>query len=366
MSSGIPNEMKALRLHKAPSKYYELDDVPVPKAEGSKVLLKIGSAGLCHTDLMVLEGSFGGNFPIVGSHEPAGTVMALGEEAGKLGKVKVGDRVAALLPKDVCGKCSDCTIGDWKYCGNSKYGGINTDGYFSEYALVEAKHCVVIPDKMTFEQAAPLTCAGVTIYTAIKKANLNPGDILAISGLGALGSLGVQMAKAMGLKVVGIDARPEPLALAKSLKLAPDLIIDASGTSPEEAMEDIVKLRPEGYKGWDGADVTILTADPISSQSFGTSITRRHGHIILVAQPPELKFDFKNFIFQDLTLSGSLHGNEVDLKETIDLVDKHDIRSDLQVFKIDAHQKMIDATHEQGRKGKIVLTFSTFENETTV
>ncbi|WVQ63959.1 uncharacterized protein L199_002116 [Kwoniella botswanensis] len=357
MSSDIPKKMKALRVLQAPCKYYSLEIVPVPRAEGSKVLLKIGAAGLCHTDLMVLEGSFGSNLPLVGSHEPAGTVVALGEEAEKIGKVKVGDRVAALLPKDVCGRCSDCKFGDWKYCGFSKYGGINTDGYFSEYALVEAKHCVVIPDSMSFEQAAPLTCAGVTIYAAIKKANLKPGEIIAISGLGALGSLGVQMAKAMGLKVVGVDARPEPLDLARSFALSSDLVVDGGKTSPEEAVREIIKLRPEGYEGWDGVDATILTADPPSSHRFALSLTRRHGQVILVAQPPELHFDFKNFIFQDLTLSGSLHGNEVDLKETIDLCAKYGIESHIEKFSVDDHKLMIDQNQKEDRKGKIILTF---------
>ncbi|WVF65585.1 hypothetical protein IAT40_000315 [Kwoniella sp. CBS 6097] len=355
--SEIPKRMRALRVHSTPAKHYTLDEVPVPKAEGTQVLIRIGAAGLCHTDMMVMEGSFGGNFPLIGSHEPAGTVVTLGQEAEKMGTVKKGDRVAALLPKDVCGGCSDCTLGDWKYCANSKYGGINTDGFFGEYALVEAKHCIPIPESMSFEQAAPLTCAGVTIYAAIKKANLKTGDILAISGLGALGSLGVQMGKALGYKVVGIDARPEPIELVKSFKLAPDLIIDASKTSAEDAVKQIVKLRPEGYKGWDGADVTIPTADPVSSQTFAAAITRRHGHLILVAQPPEIKFDFRNFIFQDLTLSGSLHGNEKDLKETIDLCGKFDIRSEVARFTIDQHEKMVDSVHEEGRKGKNVLVF---------
>ncbi|OCF35536.1 hypothetical protein I316_02588 [Kwoniella heveanensis BCC8398] len=353
----IPRLMRALRLHRAPADHYTLDEVPVPEAEGTKVLIKIGAAGLCHTDMMVMEGSFGGGLPLIGSHEPAGTVVALGEEAERAGTVKKGDRVAALLPKDVCGECSDCTLGDWKYCANSKYGGINTDGFFGEYALVEVKHCVPIPETMSFEQAAPLTCAGVTIYTAIRRANLREGDVLAISGLGALGSLGVQMGKALGYKVIGIDARPEPIELVKSFKLAPDLVIDASKTSAKDTIKEIVKLRAEGYKGWDGADVTILTADPVSSQTFAATITRRHGHLILVAQPPELKFEFKNFIFQDLTLSGSLHGNEKDLKETIELCDKFDIRSEVAKFTIDQHERMVSSVHEKGRKGKNVLVF---------
>ncbi|KAK8843346.1 hypothetical protein IAR55_007002 [Kwoniella newhampshirensis] len=357
MSSSIPETMQALRVSNAGDSHYKLETIPVPNVEGSQVLLKIGAAGLCHTDLMVMDGSFGGVYPIVGSHEPAGTVVALGKDAEKNGTAKVGDRVAALLPKDPCGECSDCKLGDWKYCANVKYGGINVDGFFSEYALVEAKNCVVLPDSLSFEQAAPLTCAGITIYTAIKKAGLKPGQILAISGLGALGHLGVQMAKAMGLKVVGIDARPEPIAMTKGLNLAPDLLIDATKTEADAAKKQIADLREDGYVGWDGADVTIIAADALPAQSYAAQITRRHGHLILVAQPPQLQFDFRNFIFQDLTLSGSLHGNEVNLKETVELVDKFGIISDLSRFKIGQHEEMVDSVHREGRKGKSVLVF---------
>ncbi|WWD21149.1 hypothetical protein CI109_105630 [Kwoniella shandongensis] len=359
MSSAIPETMQALRVPKAGVSHYSLETIPVPKATDTKVLLKLGASGLCHTDLMVLEGTWGGVYPLVGGHEPAGTVVALGDEAEKTDKVKLGDRVAALLPKDPCakaGECPDCKL-DWKFCPNIKFGGIDADGFFSEYALVEANHCVVLPDSMSFEQAAPLTCAGVTIYTAIKRANLKPGQIIAISGLGALGYLGVQFAKALGLKVVGVDARPEPIDSAKKLELAPNLIVDVSKTGAEEAKKEIGRLREDGYVGWDGADATILTTDAPSAQSYAMSLTRSHGQLIVVALPPEISINTRALIFSDITITGSLHGNEHDLKETIDLADKFGIKSDLSTFRIEEHERMVDSVHEAGRKGKNVLVF---------
>ncbi|WWC91252.1 uncharacterized protein L201_006195 [Kwoniella dendrophila CBS 6074] len=336
----LSKSMKALRINKTPADQYELATIPIPKAEGTKVLIKIGSAGLCHTDLVVLNGGFGGGLPLTGSHEPAGTIVELCDRALEInGGLKIGDRVVALFHQDLCGTCSDCKFGDWKYCSHSKYGGITTDGYFAEYALVEAKSCVIIPDSMSFEQAAPLTCAGVTAYTAIKKANLKPGQIIAISGLGAVGSLGVQMAKEIGLKVVAIDVRPEPIELVNSFELKPDLIINR-------------------YEGWEGVDVTLLVADPPASHSYGAAITRKHGTLILVSGPLQgIKLEFTDLLFKDLCLKGSLHGNAVDLKETIDLCSKSNTKSHIKKFHIEEHKKMLRETEKKESKGKIVVTF---------
>nr|ODN90557.1 alcohol dehydrogenase [Cryptococcus depauperatus CBS 7841] len=352
-----PNQMRALVVSQPGVREYTLQYKDVPKATGSKVLLRIKASGLCHTDSMILNGSFGGGWPLVGGHEPTGEVVALGNEAKG---INVGDRVVALLPRDPCaGKCPDCTIGDWRYCKFIHYGGINVDGYFSEYALVESKFCVHIPNSLKFEQAAPLSCAGVTVYAGIKKAKLKPKDVIAISGVGALGYLGVQMSKAMGLRVVAIDVRPEPLELVRSLppKLRPDLIIDASQSKTQDEIEKIKTLRPKGYTGWDGVDASILTSPDPSSYPFAANLTRSHGVLVLLAQPPKLEFDYSTFLAKDLTLTGSLHGNEVDLKETVELVVSNKIQSDITCFSIDHHQQMLRAVESDNWKGKAVVVF---------
>ncbi|ORX39094.1 chaperonin 10-like protein [Kockovaella imperatae] len=356
MATDIPNQMKALRIHGVGEKYYKLEQVDVPSPKGYEALIKVGAAGLCHTDMMLFTGEFKTDkYPLIGSHEPAGTVVALGEDAK--GTVKIGQRVAGMLHRDVCGECTDCKAGLPKYCPNSLYTGITTNGAFAEYEILDARYLAPIPDEMSFEQAAPMTCAGITIYTAIKKAKLKPGQILAISGLGALGHLGVQMAKAMGLTVVGIDARPEPIAMTEGLRLAPDLCIDATSLKAEEAVEEIHKLRPKGYEGWKGADATILTSDPLSAQRYAMDITRRHGTYVVVSQPDDLRFTYQDIIFKDLTIIGSLHGWTEDLKECLDLAAKHGIKSELSCYKLDKHEEMVDSVHDSKRKGKSVLVF---------
>ncbi|WVQ75520.1 hypothetical protein IAR50_005145 [Cryptococcus sp. DSM 104548] len=354
----VPKHMKALLVPQPGSdrEYYDLQNVPTPTPRATQVLIRLRASGLCHTDSIVRDGSFGANWPLVGGHEPAGEIVAQGSSASGL---SVGDRVVALLPRDPCGECPDCTLGDWKYCKKSNLGGINADGYFSEYAVVEAKFCVPLPANMTFEQAAPLSCAGVTVYAGIKKAGLKAGDVVAISGLGGLGYLGVQIAKALGLKVVAIDARPEPLSLVRGLQsqLRPDIIVDASSTKAEDIVQAIRTLRSDGYAGWEGVDASVLTSPAPSSYGYAATLTRSHGLLVLLAQPPKLEFEYPLFLAKDLTLKGSLHGNEVDLKETVELCAKFSIKSDVKTFTVDQHEQMLDEVEGDNWKGKAVLLF---------
>ena len=159
--------------------------------------------------------------------------------------------------------------------------------------------------------------------------------------------------------------------MTRTFKLAPDLLLDATETTAEEAVQLIKQLRPKHYVGWDGADgqsitsrglggscsAVILTADPLSSQRYGLDIVRRHGLVVFVAQPPEIKFEFRDFIFRDLTIVGSLHGNTGDLRETIELCAQHGIRSEVTTFKIDQGKEMLESVHHDKRKGKSVLVF---------
>lgn len=147
---------------------------------------------------MIPDGTFGGSFPITGSHEPAGVIVALGSGVGTSHPhLHVGQRVASLCQVTRCGVCYDCRNLDPAYCPRGKLAGVTTDGAFAGYLNVLADNTAILPDELSWENAASLTCAGVTIFMAIKRAGLKAGDVIGISGLGALGHLGVQFAKAM-------------------------------------------------------------------------------------------------------------------------------------------------------------------------
>lgn len=364
MVGSLPKTMRAARVLRTGQEHYVVQDVPVPEPQGYEVLLKIGAAGFCHTDAMVMDGSFDGLPPegVTGSHEPAGTIVKLGPDTQREGVVSVGQRVAAMLQRNVCRTCPDCKLKSFAYCPNCDYGGIMVDGFFAEYALVDSRLCATLPDSLSFEQAAPLTCAGLTIYSAIQlaieKGGLKPDTgIIAISGLGALGHLGTQMVKALGYKCVGIDARKEPIDLVNSVEHKPNLTINAAEVSGADAAEQINKLRPEGYFGWPGADVVIVTADAKPAQKYACDIVRRHGLFVAVSQPPQFVFDFRDIIFKDITIMGSLHGGPEQLQAAVDLCAKEGIVCETTPFGIERHAEMVEAPHKEGWKGKAVMVF---------
>ncbi|KAL7425213.1 Chk1 protein kinase [Cryptotrichosporon argae] len=338
--------MKALRVEKSKQKYYTLTSLPVPAPTGTEVLVQLCAAGLCHTDLMVKAGDFAkAAFRVTASHEPAGFVV---------GARAIGSRRCSRGDGAVNARPASSSTGI--YYPHSLYTGINADGAFAEYGIHDARACVVLPASMAFDQAAALTCAGVTIFTAVKKVALEPGEVLGIVGLGALGSLGTQMAKAMGLVVVAVDVRPDPIALVDSIDLKPDITVDATRVAAEQLNERVrAELRPHGYVGFTGVDAVILTSDPPSSPRYALDLVRQHGRFILVSQPPQLALAYNDLIFRNLTVVGSLHGNAADLADCIALCDAHGIRSDITAWRIDEHERMVDVQADESRKGKAVL-----------
>lgn len=162
--------------------------------------------------------------------------------------------------------------------------GVTTHGAFAEYCTVDARSAAFVPQDMPFEQACPLSCAGTTIYTAIKRAGLKPGQTLGIVGLGALGLLGVQMSQALGFRTVGVDSRPEPVELARSFstKSTQDYLILQSDLPKDEALSKIESMDPN--KAWKGLDAVILATDAPESFEYGTALLRNHGTFVLVGQ----------------------------------------------------------------------------------
>ncbi|KAK0855988.1 hypothetical protein LTR57_022301 [Friedmanniomyces endolithicus] len=162
--------MKAVQLlkYKQP---LEVLHIAVPKPESNDLLLKMGAAGFCHTDYQVWEGVYQSKTPIVPSHEPVGTIVAMGPKAEAFGKWKVGQRVGAVMFKAACQHCIGCeTTKGVRFCKQNQVAGLKHDGGMAEYMLADADETVLLPDEVPFEQAAPLLCAGVripaeTIYT---------------------------------------------------------------------------------------------------------------------------------------------------------------------------------------------------------
>ncbi|KAJ0136108.1 Uncharacterized protein HZ326_20442 [Fusarium oxysporum f. sp. albedinis] len=251
----IPKTMKALRLVKFNENYQLRHDVPVPQPGPGEVLIHVAAASFCHTDYQVYQGTYGTQLPFTGSHEPAGTIASLGP--GVPDDWKIGDRVGVLTFRKPCDDCAGCkwrrsnygTL-DARYCENKTMNGIvKSGGGFAEYMISSYYTLVSLPDDVSFEQAAPLMCAGATVWNAIKQTGLEKGQTIGLTGIGGLGVLGVQFAKALGYRVVASDNRDAGLKLASGVPehLRPDLIVNSSDEDAAQKILDITN--GEGLHG---------------------------------------------------------------------------------------------------------------------
>ncbi|KAJ5322381.1 alcohol dehydrogenase GroES-like domain-containing protein [Penicillium brevicompactum] len=218
--SQLQQQMKAARLveYNTP---YTVEQIKVPEIGDNDILFRVGAAGYCHTDYQVWEGVYQTKTPSTPSHEPVGTIVAMGPAVKGW---RIGDRIGALLFRPAR--------------ANVSMAGIKDDGAMAEFMIADAANTVKLPDSVSFEQGAPLMCAGTTVWGGIKAANLAPKVPVGVIGIGGLGSLAIQFLKALGHPTVAIDHRPEPLDLAVEVPLKADLVIDSTS---ETAVEDITR-----------------------------------------------------------------------------------------------------------------------------
>lgn len=226
---------------------------------------------------MVSAGIMGTSLPCIASHEGCGKVVVTGSSVTEFQK---GDRVMAGLPMHRCGRCPDC-LGPEElkhYCPNiDGYVGVTLDGAFAEYMVVDARESSVIPAGVSYETAAPMACAGITIWGGLVRAGLKAGDTVALVGAGGgLGHLGCQFAKAMGFRVVGIDARDEGLELARHS--GAHVVIDAR-LGKDKVVEEVKKVTDGA-----GADATLTISDAIDAAVLACAVTKTHGLMVQIAQ----------------------------------------------------------------------------------
>ncbi|KAK0720118.1 chaperonin 10-like protein [Lasiosphaeris hirsuta] len=330
---------------------YVLTTVPVPSNLGPHdLLIKVAAASHCHTDAMVRAGIFGTHLPCTGSHEGAGTVVKTGSAVTSF---QAGDRVMCGLPLEPCGTCADCTgpENQTHYCTNTKGAvGVVSNGCFAEYVRVDARSTTAVPDAVSLVSAAPLACAGRTVWRAVEQVGLGEGQWLAIVGSGGgLGHIGIQFAKKRGLRVIGIDARDEGLALSR--EAGADVVIDA-----RKGKEQVVKEVHEVTGEQAGADATITLADADSAAALACAATRMHGTMLQIAQPIEVQIPFHEFIFRDIRVRGSVLCSPGESKEMMEFVALNGI--DVKANLFHGLEKIHDLVEkvEQGKiQGKAII-----------
>ncbi|KAI9640876.1 hypothetical protein NHQ30_010717 [Ciborinia camelliae] len=266
---GVPETMLAAQVVEF-NQPYKIHHIPTPRGplHEHDILIRVATASLCHTDGLISAGVFGTPLPCIGSHEGAGTIVAIGSSVSGF---KLGDRILGSLMYHRCGVCTDCTgpEEDRQYCDHSAgYLGIIRDGSFAEYQVVDARESTLLPDNVSFQSAPPLACAGITVWGGLVRANLKAGEWIAIVGAGGgLGHLGVQFAKALGLNVIAIDARDEALDLARDC--GADVLVDAR-QGKEKVVEEVQKIT-----GGQGAHSTLNVSDHESAAATAVAVTRR-------------------------------------------------------------------------------------------
>lgn len=285
-----------------------IEDRPIPSPEEGQVLVKIEASGLCHTDIHAAHGDWPvkPTLPLVPGHEGVGRVLALG--AGVHGDVQEGDRVAIPWLGYACGECRYCNDGRETLCERQLDSGYSRDGAYAEYATAFARHVVKVPEGVDSLVAAPLTCAGVTTYKAVKVSGARPSMLAVIFGVGGLGHMAVQYAQIAGCTVVAVDIHEDKLAFAK--QLGATYTINALEQDP---IEEIKKLG--------GADVAIATAvSPLAFEQAFASMARG-GTLVFVGLPADnfVKLPIFETVLGGITIRGSIVGTHHDLEEVFRL-----------------------------------------------
>jgi alcohol dehydrogenase len=255
---------------------WEVKEVPTPKPGANQVLIKIHASGLCYTDVHITEGAIPTQFPRTLGHEPVGEIVAVGEGVRTR---KVGDRVGVPWVQTACGRCEWCLRGKPLFCSQQIGTGLGTQGGHAEYMPAYAEATVLLPEGLSYEQAAPIFCAGYTVWSGLRWADPKPHERIAVVGIGGLGHLAVQYAKAAGFETIAISRSSDKDKLIRQLG-ADEIVRDGKGlagvggadvilgtSNSTEAMADTIQgLRPDGrlvLMGFEAKPLQVSPADLI-------------------------------------------------------------------------------------------------------
>ncbi len=298
--------MKAAVVHDF-SKPLVIEDVPTPEPGPGEILVRIETSGLCHTDIHAAHGDWPvkPNPPFIPGHEGVGIVEHLGEGVTE---VALGDRVAMPWLGYACGACEYCTTGWETLCEQQRNTGYSINGGYAQYATANAKYVAKVPAGVDPLDAAPLTCAGVTTYKAVKVSGARPASLVAVFGIGGLGHLALQYAKIFGASVVAVDVTEDKLQLARDL--GADYTVNALTQDPVQAIKDL---------GGAHAAIALAVAPKAFEQAFGS--LRRVGTLVFVALPADnlVRLPIFETVLNGLTIVGSIVGTRGDLAEVYQL-----------------------------------------------
>jgi alcohol dehydrogenase, propanol-preferring len=322
-------------------------EIEVPTPGPGQILVRTEACGVCHTDLHAANGDWPLKpaLPFTPGHEGIGIVVALG--AG-VTAVREGERVGVPWLYSACGHCEFCLAAQEPVCAEAQFGGYTKNGGFAEYIVADPNYVAHIPAGLAAVDAAPLICAGITSYKGLKETQARPGEWVVVSGIGGLGHLGVQYARAMGLQVCAVDI--DDGKLAHATRLGADAVVNAKHGDPIAAVKKVTG---------GGAHGVLITAPSLPAFRQGVGMTRKHGTCVLVGIPPgEFPTPLFDVVANCITVRGSFVGNRRDMAEALALAAAGKVKAGIELQPLSAINDVFARLTRGEVPSRVVLDFS--------
>lgn len=332
--------MKAMQINE-PGGDFELVEKDIPSPGKSQVLIKVQACGICHSDAFVKDGLMRGiEYPRVPGHEVIGTIRETGENVSNWEK---GQRVGVGWHGGHCYHCEACRSGDFTNCENAQVTGLHFDGGYAEYLVAPESALAAIPDSLTSAEAAPLLCAGITTFNALRNSDLEPGDIVAVHGIGGLGHLGIQFANKFGCKVIALSRGTRKKQLA--LGFGAHKFIDTEATDAAKALREL-----------GGADVILATAPNSKAITSVINGLGRNGQLMVVAALNDpIEVTPFQLIQGRKSISGWPSGDAKDSEETLNFSAMENITPEVEIFPLEEANKAYDRMINNEARFRVVL-----------
>jgi D-arabinose 1-dehydrogenase-like Zn-dependent alcohol dehydrogenase len=326
--------MKAVQISQAGGNF-EMVERPIPQPGRMQVRIKVEACGICHSDVLVKEGLWPGlQYPRVPGHEVAGRIDAVGTDVLQW---KPGQRVGVGWHGGHCFICDACRRGDFNLCVAEKITGFSFDGGYAEYMIAPAEAVAAIPEDLSAEEAAPLLCAGITVYNSLRNAGARAGELVAVQGIGGLGHLGIQYARQMGFRTVAIGRGQDKETLAR--KLGAHHYIDTSSLDPSVALQKL-----------GGARVVLATAPDSKSISALADGLAKNGKLLIVgADSQPLSITPLQLIMARRGIQGWPSGSAIDSEDTMQFSSLHGVRPMIERYPLEKAKE----AYEQMMSGRV-------------
>jgi D-arabinose 1-dehydrogenase-like Zn-dependent alcohol dehydrogenase len=333
--------MKAVQISK-PGGSFEVVDRPIPQPARGQVRIKVEACGICHSDAQVKEGLWPGiQYPRVPGHEIAGRIHAVGPDVTNWNP---GQRVGVGWHGGHCFICEPCRRGDFILCQFGKITGISFDGGYAEYMVAPAEAVAAMPDALPAAEAAPLLCAGITVYNSLRNAGARAGDLVAVQGIGGLGHLGIQYARHMGFRTVAIGRGGDKEPLAR--KLGSHEYVDTGAGAPAESLQKL-----------GGARVILATAPDSKSISALVDGLAPNGKLVIVGASPEpLTITPLQLIGARRSIQGWPSGSAKDSEDTMQFSALTGVRPMIERYPLERAAEAYDQMISGRARFRVVLT----------